>query len=78
MISATQAANEVAKAIPKGVVEACVPYKGGYLARVKLPLADEEHWDPFFIVNANTGEVQEFSIMADGDPVEVAAAFASK
>lgn len=75
MLSATQAANEVAKAIIGGEVKACVPYKGGYLARVEFPSAEEANWDPFFIVNANTGEVQEFSIMTDGDLREIAAAF---
>lgn len=75
MLSATQAANEVAKAIVGCTVAVCVPYKGGYLARVELPSEEEKHFDPFFIVNANTGEVQEFSIMTDGDPLEVAAAF---
>lgn len=75
MISATQASTQVSKAIPGCVVKACVPYKGGYLARVELPSTEEKHFDPFFVVNANTGEVQEFSIMTDGDPLEVAEAF---
>jgi hypothetical protein len=75
MISATQAATQVSKAIPGCTVMKCVPYKGGYLARVEMPSAEEKHFDPFFIVNANTGEVQEFSIVTDGDPLEIAAAF---
>lgn len=76
MLSVTQASTQVSKAIPGCKVMACVPYKGGYLARVEMPSAEEKHFDPFFVVNANTGEVQEFSIMTDGDPLEVAAAFA--
>ena len=75
MLNVEQAKAEVLKAIPGATMEACVPYKGGFLARVKFPSVEEANYDPFFIVNANTGEVQEFSIMTDGDPVEVADAF---
>lgn len=78
MMAVEQAKQEVLKAIPDSTVEACVPYKGGFLARVKFPSAEEANYDPFFIVNANTGEVQEFSIMTDGDPAEVARAFGAE
>lgn len=77
MLSVVQASVQVSKAVPGCDVKACVPYKGGYLARVELPSEEEKHFDPFFIVNANTGEVQEFSIMTDGDPLEIAEAFAN-
>ncbi len=75
MLSVNQAKSEVESAIPGVKVEVCVPYKGGFLARVIFPSADEANYDPFFMVNAHTGEVQEFSVMTDGDPVEVAEAF---
>ncbi len=75
MLNAKQAENEVIKAIRGVIVDACVPYKGGFLARVTLPAAEEANYDPFFMVNAYTGEVQEFSVMTDGDPLEIAAAF---
>lgn len=75
MITVDEAKREIETAIPGTRVEACVPYKGGYLARAILPSPEETNWDPFFIVNANTGEIQEFSIMTDGDPLEVAEAF---
>lgn len=74
LLNAEQAAKEVKNAVDC-TVEVCVPYKGGFLARVKLNSAEEANFDPFFMVNANTGEVQEFSIMTDGDPLEIAAAF---
>lgn len=74
MLNSEQAKAEVEDAVDC-TVEACVPYKGGFLARVKLNSAEEANYDPFFIVNANTGEVQEFSVMTDGDPLEIAAAF---
>lgn len=74
MLNAEQAAKKVEEAVDCSV-EVCVPYKGGFLARVILNSAEEAHFDPFFMVNANTGEVQEFSVMTDGDPLEIAAAF---
>lgn len=76
MLNADQAAKEVEGAIEGVKVEACVSYKGGFLVRVKLPSAEEANYDPFFMVNAHTGEVQEFSVITDGDPLEIAAAFA--
>lgn len=74
-LSAEDAKREIETAIKGIKVEACVPYKGGYLARTVLPSVEEANWDPFFIVNANTGEIQEFSVMTDGDPLEIAKAF---
>lgn len=74
MLSVDEAKREVEDAVDCAV-EACVPYKGGFLARVKLNSVEEANYDPFFMVNANTGEIQEFSVMTDGDPLEIAAAF---
>lgn len=74
MLNAEQAAKEVEDAMDCKV-EACVPYKGGFLARVTLNSAEEANFDPFFMINANTGEIQEFQVMTDGDPLEIAAAF---
>ncbi len=75
MLNVEQAKMIVEKAIAECTVEACVPYKGGYLARVIFPSAEEANFDPFFLVNANTGDIAEFSIMSDGKPSEVAEAF---
>jgi hypothetical protein len=75
MINSEQAKQSVREAIPGAKVEACVPYRGGFLARVKFPFGEEANYDPFFMVNAHTGEVQEFSIMSDGDPLEIEKAF---
>jgi hypothetical protein len=76
MLSKQQAAASVAEEVDGCVVKACVPYKGGYLARVEMPSEEEKHFDPFFVVNANTGEVQAFNIMTDADDLdEVAEAF---
>lgn len=75
MLNVEQAKMIVEKKIDGCKVHACVPYKGGYLARVEYPSAEEAHYDPFFMVNAHTGDVAEFSIMSDGNPSEVSEAF---
>lgn len=68
-------ARAIAEKYLKGAtVEACVPYKNDFLVRVKHPPEEEAHYDPFFIVSS-AGVLQEFSVMTDGDPVEIAAAF---
>jgi hypothetical protein len=61
-----------------GKVQVCVPYKGDFLVRVEYTSAEEANYDPFFLVKSGTGEVQEFSIMTDGDPEELAKAFGSQ
>lgn len=70
-----EAALLVAQTVVVASVEACVPYKGDWLARVKFTSPAEADFDPFFLVKSATGEVSEFSIMTDGDPSEVATAF---
>lgn len=68
-------AKQIAKTHLRGAsIEACVPYKGDFLLRIKHPLEDEADYDPFFLVTSD-GILQEFSIMTDGDPSEVAEAF---
>jgi hypothetical protein len=70
-----EAALRVAETVVVASVEAAVPYKGDWLVRVKHANKEEADFDPFFLVKSTTGEVSEFSIMTDGDPAEVAAAF---
>ncbi len=70
--------TDVIKVVELGTgekVEVCAPYKGNYLVRVLHNDPDEQHFDPFYHVDSKTGEVKEFSILADGDPMEVQAAF---
>ena len=69
-----EAALAVAENYHVASVEACVPFKGDWLARVKFPSKLEADFDPFFLVKNDTGEVSEFSIMAN-NPLEVAKAF---
>lgn len=76
MLSSKQAKLLVETQIVGSSVKACVPYKGNFLARVEFPSAEEANYDPFFLVDASTNQVSEFSIMTDGDPDEVAEAFA--
>lgn len=74
-ISSEDAKKLVGKKIRGSTVQACVPYKGDFLLRVKHHSADEADFDPFYLVKSETGEVQEFSVMDDGDPLEIAKAF---
>lgn len=70
-----EAAALVERILVGATVQACVPYKGDFLVRVEHPSENEKDYDPFFLVKASTGEIQEFSVLTDGDPLEVAKAF---
>jgi len=76
MLTRIEAADRVALIIPGIEVQACVAYKGHFLVRVEhVDSPDEANFDPFFIVNSETGGVQEFNPMTDGEPLEIHAAF---
>lgn len=55
---------------------ACAPYKGHFLVRVEHASPDEKNYDPFYWVDSVSGRVEEFSVITDGDPVEIGEAFA--
>jgi hypothetical protein len=65
----------IEKEWPNSKAIECVDYKDLYLVRVVWSDPGEQNYDPFFSVDPSTGEVNEFSIMSDGDPAEVLAAF---
>lgn len=50
-------------------------YNNLLLVRVKHDSEDEADYDPFFSVDPESGEVKEFSVVTDGDPVAIAEAF---
>ncbi|MCA1806970.1 MAG: hypothetical protein LC687_03835, partial [Actinobacteria bacterium] len=50
-------------------------YNSLIIVRVEHPSQDEANYDPFYSVNPQTGEVSEFSILTDGDPVAIMAAW---
>lgn len=75
MLDTTRASELVEMKIAGVKVQACVPYKNDFLVRVLLPFPLEQNFDPFFLVKSETLEILEFSVMTDGDPVEIAKAF---
>lgn len=75
MYNKEQAKLLVEKKYPKSKAVACARYKSVFLVRVEHPFPDEANYDPFFSVNPNTGEVKEFSVITDGDIVEISLAF---
>lgn len=74
MLTKEQATKIVETATTSKVV-ACVPFKGDWLLRVEHASPTEKNFDPFFLVKNDTAELQEFAIMTDGTPDEVAKAF---
>jgi len=56
-------------------IAATVVYHNLYLVRVVFAAEDEAHYDPFYSVDSETGAVNEFSFLHDGDPAEITALF---
>lgn len=50
-------------------------YNNLILVRVEHPSPDEANYDPFYSVDPDSGQVNEFSVLADGDPKAIALAF---
>lgn len=75
MLNEAEARAVLQKALPDHKVEDGVRYREVYLFRTKHPHEDEADYDPFFSVNVNTGVVQDFDVMNDGDIEEIAAVF---
>lgn len=50
-------------------------YENLWLFKIDLGLYGEEGMDPFVSVNKETGELAEFSVVTDADPVKFDAAF---
>jgi hypothetical protein len=77
-LSENESKKRVEEANPGVKAVDCFAYESLYLVRVQHPSADEADYDPFFSVNPNTGEVKEFSVITDGDPVAIAKAFQAR
>lgn len=71
MLTDVEAKAAVERANPGSKAQVCVRYKDIYLVRVKHHDPEEADYDPFYSVNPTTGEVNEFSVITDGDPVEI-------
>lgn len=79
MFDAAAAEKIVKVYVPGATIEQCVVYKSNFLIRVSHASEAEKDFDPFYLVNSQTGKVEEFSIMTDvmtdGDLDEIAEAF---
>ena len=75
MLTEIQAKKLIKIANPKLVIEDCFRYEDLWIIRIKQLEDDEANYDPFLSVNVNTGEVKEFSVLTDADPIELSKAF---
>lgn len=71
MLTESEAQAKVKELIPDAVPKVWTRYKDLYLVRVEYPSEEEGNFDPFFSVDVNTGETQDFSITEDGDVSEI-------
>ena len=75
MLSTKQAVQIAKKNYPSGKIEKIVEYNKVYLLMIFGGDPEEEEMDPFFSVDKETGEFQEFSILTDGDTGEIVSLF---
>lgn len=78
MFNEIQAKELVEKKNPGVKAVDCFRYESLLLVRVEFPDFDEGNYDPFFSVDPNTGEVKEFSVITDGDPLAIESAFKNR
>ncbi len=78
MLNEAQAKELVEKSEPGVKAVDCFRYESLLLVRVEFPDPDEANYDPFFSVDPDTGEVKEFSVITDGDPVAIGLAFQNR
>lgn len=76
MLNGEQATQVVRLAIPNGRIQAMIKWNGLYLFQVFDDDPEEGEWDPFYSVDANTGDFSDFSILKDGPTAELTALFA--
>ena len=75
MLSEKEAKAAVAKEDPDAKIVDIFWYNSLYLVRIQHPSPAEADWDPFYSVNPKTGEVAEFSVITDGDPMAIMQAY---
>lgn len=49
-----------------------VNYQGNFLFQVFTGAPNESGFDPYFMMNSDTGEVRDFSVLTDGNLTEIA------
>lgn len=77
MLNITEAIKVVEKNLPGQVISKYVEYKDLFIFQIFIAQPLEEGLDPFFSVNRMTGEFRDFSILTDGDPMEIDRLFIS-
>lgn len=75
MLDKQQARSIFEDNFPDDKVEAMVRYGDLYLVRVSRAEAAERDYDPFFSIDVLTGQIEDFSIITDGDINEIAKLF---
>lgn len=75
MLSKPEAIDIAKKHYPSGKVNLVVEYRGLYLLQIFGDLGEESGMDPFFSVDKETGEFEDFSILHDGDISEISDLF---
>ena len=67
MLSVNQAASTVKKNLPGCTIEKVVIYKNFYLFKVNTNDDEAGYNDPFYTVDVNTGEFDDFSLLRSDD-----------
>lgn len=71
LLNIPEATKVVRDALPRGRIEAVVPYKDLYLFQVFTDEPGEGNFDPYYSVDRKTGKFMDFSIFADGNSGEI-------
>lgn len=75
MFNVKQAKNIVKKHLPDDNIESMIIYDGKYVFKVISDDELEGDMDPFYSVDIETGEFRDFSILTDGNTVEIVELF---
>lgn len=75
MLSIKDATKIAKKSIPYGNIEGVIYYNGLYVFQIFTRDELEGDMDPFYSVDATSGEFRDFSVITDGNTVEILTAF---
>lgn len=75
MLSVKQAINIAKKKYPRGNIESLIVYNGLYVFKITNDDELEGDMDPFYSVDIMSGEFRDFSIITDGNIVEITKLF---
>jgi hypothetical protein len=76
MLNVLEATKIINEALPTREIGKPIDYRGLYIfLAIDNHLPIEGDMDPYFSVNKETGELRDYSIIADGDISEIVALF---